>query len=413
MALEFYIVGGAVRDRLLGLAASDRDWVAVGTTAQAMRDLGYKPVGKDFPVFIHPDSGEEVALARSERKTGPGYHGFTFHAAPEVTLEEDLARRDLTINAIAQAADGRLIDPFGGQQDMAARVLRHVSPAFVEDPVRLLRLARLAARFSDFSIAPETLSLLRQMVAQGEIDALVPERVWQELARGLMTPRPSRMLEVLRDCGALQRLLPEVARLWGVHQPPAHHPEIDTGVHLLLVLDRAAALNAALPVRWACLVHDLGKGSTPAALLPRHHGHEARSVALAQAVAARLCVPSDCRELADVVAREHGNLHRSAELNAAAVMRLFERCDALRRPQRFEQALLACQCDAQGRTGLQDRAYAPATRLPPLLQAVLAVNTTPLAAAALARGLQGPAIGHAVRAARVAAIQQHMASASD
>lgn len=405
-----------MRDALLGLPESDRDWVAVGTTPEALLAQGYVAVGKDFPVFLHPHTREEVALARTERKHGRGYHGFTVHASLDVTLEEDLARRDLTINAMARAEDGQLIDPHGGQRDLAARVLRHVSPAFVEDPVRLLRLARLAARFSDFTVAPETMALLRQMVANGEVDALVPERVWQELSRGLMTERPSRMFEVLRDCGALTRLLPEVARLWGVPQPVAHHPEVDTGVHLLLVLDRAAALAAPLSVRWACLVHDLGKGSTPADLLPRHHGHEQRSAQLAKAVAERLRVPTECRALADVVAREHGNLHRSGELGEAAVMRLLERCDALRRPDRFPAVLLACQCDAQGRTGLQDRPYAPALRLPVLLAAALAVDTAAVArateAATQARsGPEGPdraklglAIGQAIHAARVAAI---------
>jgi len=406
----FFVVGGAVRDHLLGLPASDRDWVAVGTTPEAMQALGYKAVGKDFPVFLHPGSGQEVALARTERKQGRGYRGFTVHAAPQVTLEEDLMRRDLTINAIAQAEDGRLIDPYGGGRDIAARVLRHVSPAFGEDPVRLLRVARLAARLADFSVAPDTLALMRQMVEEGEVDALVPERVWQELARGLMTQKPSRMLEVLRECGALQRLLPEVERLWGVPQPPEHHPEIDTGVHLMLVLDRAAALDAPLPVRWACLMHDLGKATTPAHLLPRHHGHEARSARLAAAVAERLRVPNDCQAVADVVAREHGNLHASQALGAAAVMRLLERCDALRRPQRFAQALLACQCDAQGRTGREQRPYGPALRLPGLLQAALALSTADIAATAAARGAQGPAVGDAIRGARVEAIAAAIAS---
>ena len=407
--MRLYVVGGAVRDQLLGLPASDRDWVAVGATPEALLAAGYRPVGKDFPVFLHPQTQEEVALARTERKTAPGYHGFTFHADPAVTLEEDLARRDLTINAMAQAEDGTLVDPFGGQRDLAARVLRHVSGAFVEDPVRLLRLARLAARFTDFSIAPETQALLRQMVDDGEVDALVPERVWQELSRGLMQPRPSRMFEVLRDCGALARLLPEVHRLWGVPQPAAHHPEIDTGVHLMLVLDESARVQAPLPVRWACLVHDLGKGMTPPAEWPRHHGHEQRSAALARQVAARLRVPGDCREVADTVAREHGNIHRSDSLGAAAVLRLLERCDALRRPTRFALVLQACACDARGRTGLQDRPYGPAQRLPPLLHAALGVDTTTVAQQAASRGLQGPAIGAAVRAARLAAMEAALA----
>jgi len=404
MTATFYVVGGAVRDALLGAPASDRDWVVVGATPAELLARGYKPVGRDFPVFIDPRSGEEVALARTERKVGPGYHGFSFHAAPEVTLEDDLARRDLTINAIAQAADGTLIDPHGGRRDIEARVLRHVSDAFAEDPVRLLRLARLAARLVDFTVAPETMVLLRRMVAAGEVDALVPERVWQELARGLMSERPSRMFTLLRECGALARLLPEVDRLWGVTQPPAHHPEVDTGLHLMLVLDQCARLGAPLPVRWACLVHDLGKGSTPPEHWPRHLGHEGRSAALARTLAQRLRVPTDCRELADVVAREHGNVHRSGSLDAVAVLRLFERCDALRRPARFAQVLLACECDSRGRHGFEDRPYAPATRLPPLLQAALAIDTAAVAEAAAARGAHGPAIGAAVHAAREAAV---------
>ena len=377
---RFYVVGGAVRDELLGVPATDRDWVVVGATPQQLVDLGYRPVGKDFPVFLHPQTHEEVALARTERKTGPGYTGFAVYAAPDVTLEDDLARRDLTINAIARAEDGTLVDPHGGQADLRARVLRHVSEAFVEDPVRLLRLARLAARFPDFTVAPETMALLRGMVADGEVDALVPERVWQELSRGLMAPRPGRMFEVLRSCGALARLMPEVDRLWGVPQRPEHHPEVDTGAHLLLVLDTAAHLAAPLPVRWACLVHDLGKGTTPPDQWPRHHGHEARSARLGAALAVRLKVPVECRELADVVAREHGHIHASGPLGAEALLRLFERCDAIRRADRFAAVLLACQCDAQGRTGREQWPYAPAMRLPGLLAAALSVDTASLAA---------------------------------
>ncbi len=405
MTARRYVVGGAVRDALLGLPAADRDWVVVGATPDELIAQGLRPVGKDFPVFIDPASGEEVALARTERKTAPGYHGFTFHAAPEVTLEQDLARRDLTINAIARAEDGTLIDPFGGQRDLHARVLRHVSEAFVEDPVRLLRLARLAARFADFSVAPETMVLLRRMVDDGEVDALVPERVWQELARGLMTERPSRMFELLRECGALARLLPDVDRLWGVPQPSEHHPEIDTGVHLMMVLDSSARLQAPLAVRWACLCHDLGKGTTPRSDWPRHIGHEARSAKLARALAERLRVPTDCRELADVVAREHGHVHASGALGAAALLRLFERCDALRRPARFGVVLQACECDARGRTGREDLPYPPALRLPALLAAALSVDTAAVAAACAARGQAGPVIGQAVMAARTAAVQ--------
>jgi tRNA nucleotidyltransferase (CCA-adding enzyme) len=405
---QFYLVGGAVRDALLGPPysdrTSDRDWVVVGATPQALLAAGYKPVGQDFPVFLHPRTGEEVALARTERKAGRGYHGFTVHAAPGVTLAEDLQRRDLTINAIAQAEDGTLVDPCGGQRDLAARVFRHVSPAFVEDPVRLLRLARLAARFTDFHVAPETQALLTKMVAEGEVDALVPERVWQEISRGLMEAQPSRMFAVLRQCGALARLLPELDRLWGVPQPPEHHPEVDTGQHVMLVLDQAAALNAPLPVRWAALVHDLGKGTTPPAEWPRHIAHEARSATLARQVADRLRVPNDCRELADVVAREQGNVHRSHTLNAAAVVRLLDRCDAWRRPQRFEQALVACECDARGRTGLEDRDYPQRERLLRALRAAQAVDAGAAVAAAAAAGAKGPALGAAVGQAREAAV---------
>lgn len=408
--MKLYVVGGAVRDRLLGLPAADRDWVAVGATPQQMVALGYRPVGRDFPVFLDPVTGEEVALARTERKSGRGYHGFTFHTEPGVTLEQDLARRDLTINAIAEAEDGTLIDPFDGRGDLQRRVLRHVSEAFAEDPVRLLRLARLAARFTDFTVAPETQALLVQMVEHGEVDHLVPERVWQELSRGLMAAQPSRMFEVLRGCGALARLLPEVDRLWGVPQRPEHHPEVDTGVHLMLVLDMAARLAAPLPVRWAALCHDLGKGTTPRELWPRHLGHEQRSAKLARALADRLRVPNDCRELADVVAREHGHVHASAELSAVALVRLFERCDALRRPERFDALLLACECDFRGRAGLAERPYPPARRLPPLLQAARAVDTAAVAAAAADRGLSGPAIGSAVHQARVQALQPLLAA---
>jgi tRNA nucleotidyltransferase (CCA-adding enzyme) len=412
MTARFYVVGGAVRDTLLGLPASDRDWVVVGAAPEELLAQGYRAVGKDFPVFIHPQTGEEVALARTERKTAPGYHGFAFHAAPSVTLEQDLARRDLTVNAIAQAEDGTLVDPYGGQRDLHARVFRHVSEAFSEDPVRLLRLARLAARFPDFTVAAETQALLCDMVAAGEVDALVPERVWQELSRGLMAQQPSRMFAVLRGCGALARLLPEVDRLWGVPQPPMHHPEIDTGVHLMLVLDCCALLQAPLPVRWACLGHDLGKGSTPPELWPRHLGHEGRSARLVRALAERLRVPTDCRELADVVAREHGNIHGSGSLGAAALLRLFERCDALRRPARFDQVMQACECDARGRAGLLDRPYTPAARLPGLLQAALAVDTAQVAASAAASGSKGPAIGEAIHTARTVAVQAALAAAA-
>jgi tRNA nucleotidyltransferase (CCA-adding enzyme) len=416
--MEIYMVGGAVRDALLGLPVQDHDWVVVGATPEEMAAQGYLPVGRDFPVFLHPDTREEYALARTERNTARGYRGFEIHAAPDVTLEQDLARRDLTINSIAapsrpaEAGAGfkpdleSLIDPYNGQADLKARVLRHVTDAFREDPVRILRLARFAARFADFTVAPETLALMRDMVADGEADALVAERVWQELARGLMEDTPSRMFEVLRECGALKKLLPEVDRLWGVPQRAEYHPEIDTGVHLMMVLDMAARLKAPLAVRFACLGHDLGKGTTPADVLPRHIGHEERSARLLKGVCERLRVPTDCRELGEVVAREHGNIHRSAEFGAAALVRLLERCDAFRKPQRFGQVLLACECDARGRLGLEESAYPQRERLARVLQAAQSVATEPVAQAAQAAGLSGTKIGEMIHAARVKAVQE-------
>lgn len=402
--MRSFRVGGAVRDALLGLPVNDTDWVVVGATPERMIAAGYLPVGKDFPVFLHPETREEYALARTERKTGRGYHGFAFHAAPDVTLEQDLARRDLTINAIAQAEDGSLIDPYGGQQDLRRRVLRHVTESFREDPVRILRVARFAARFHDFSLAPETLELMRAMVAEGEADHLVPERVWQELARGLMEDKPSRMFELLRECGALARILPEVDRLWGVPQRAEYHPEVDTGVHNMMVLDMAARLQAPLPVRFACLTHDLGKGTTPADVLPKHIGHEIRSAKLLQTVCNRLRVPNECRELADVVAREHGNIHRSEELRPAATVRLLERCDAFRKPQRFEQVLLACECDARGRLGLEEKPYPQRARLLAALAAARAVDTGAVAAKAAEHGLKGEAVGERIHRARTEAV---------
>ena len=414
--MQIFLVGGAVRDALLGLPVADRDWVVVGSTPEELTRLGYLPVGKDFPVFLHPDTREEYALARTERKTAPGYRGFAVHAAPDVTLLQDLARRDLTINSIAASprtdcqggifdADFEaLVDPYGGQADLKAKVLRHVTGAFREDPVRILRLARFAARFSDFSVAPETAQLMQDMVANGEVDALVPERVWQELSKGLMEATPSRMFEVLRDCGALQKLLPEVHKLWGVPQRADYHPEIDTGIHLMMVLDMAARLNAPLPVRFACLTHDLGKGTTPADILPRHIGHEERSARLLKGVCERLRVPLDCKELADVVAREHGNIHRSADFSAAALVRLLERCDAFRKPQRFADVLLACECDARGRLNLQESAYPQRAHLLGILAAAQSVVTSEIAGAAQTAGLDGKKIGEMVHAARVAAV---------
>jgi len=402
--MQLYIVGGAVRDGLLGLPVVDRDWVAVGTTPEELIAAGYTPVGRDFPVFLHPQTKEEVALARTERKTAAGYHGFVFHTERGVTLEDDLARRDLTINAMAQDDRGTLIDPFGGQRDLAAKVLRHVSPAFAEDPVRILRLARFAARLPDFTVAPETMALMRRMVDEGEVDALVAERVWQELARGLMEQRPSRMFELLRECGALAVLLPEVARLWGVPQRAEYHPEVDTGVHLMMVLDTAARMAAPLTVRYACLGHDLGKGVTPQGMLPRHIDHEKHSARLVREMSQRLRVPNDCRELAIVVAAEHGNVHRSGEFGAGALLRLLERCDALRKPQRFGELLLACECDARGRLGFEDRPYPQRARLLHAQAVAAAVDTAQIAADAAEGGLAGPAIGQEIHAARVAAL---------
>ena len=418
------MVGGAVRDALLGLPVVDRDWVVVGSTPEELVARGFLPVGKDFPVFLHPKTKEEYALARTERKTARGYHGFAVHAAPDVTLSQDLARRDLTINSIAACAlidwstdqfgtetdlnPENLIDPYGGQRDIAAKLLRHVTDAFREDPVRILRVARFAARFADFSVAPESMLLMQSMVADGEADALVAERVWQELSRGLMQAKPSRMFEVLRECGALERLLPEVNKLWGVPQRADYHPEVDTGVHLMMVLDMAARLDAPLPVRFACLMHDLGKGTTPADILPRHIGHELRSAKLSKIVCERLRVPVDCRELADVVAMEHGNIHRSSEFGSAALVRLLERCDAFRKPQRFADVLLACECDARGRLGLDESAYPQRQRLLEVLKAAQSVVTSVIAAAAIAEGLDGKKIGERVHAARVTAVAAHV-----
>ncbi len=370
MTMQFYVVGGAVRDALLGLPESDRDWVVVGATPQQLLDLGYRAVGKDFPVFLHPDTHEEVALARTERKTGPGYRGFSFHAAPDVTLEADLARRDLSINAIARAESGTLIDPFGGQADLKARLLRHVSPAFVEDPVRLLRLARLAARFPDFTVAPETMALLRRMVAAGEVDALVPERVWQELQRGLMTATPQRMIDVLHDCGALARLLPALDAQWGPRRAQ--------------VLACCARQQAALPVRWACLMHGLDPGAV-------------------RATGERLRVSADCLALADLLLREQASVQASAALDAPALMDLFERCDALRRPDRFAALLQACACVAGA--GAVPASHPPQTSLPPLLHAAMALDTATVAAQAAASGRVGAAVGACIRAARIAAIE--------
>ncbi|MFM0169087.1 multifunctional CCA addition/repair protein [Paraburkholderia sediminicola] len=406
--MNIYAVGGAIRDELLGVPVQDRDYVVVGATPEQMVAQGYRPVGKDFPVFLHPQTHEEYALARTERKTAAGYHGFQFFYAPDVTLEEDLARRDLTINAMAREVrpDGELtgpvIDPFNGQGDLQARLFRHVSDAFLEDPVRILRTARFAARFVDFTVAPETLTLMRKMVADGEVDALVAERVWQEVSRGLMEKKPSRMFEVLRECGALARILPEIDALFGVPQRADYHPEVDTGVHVMMVVDHAAQQGYALPVRFAALAHDLGKATTPEDVLPRHIGHEGRSVDLLKPLCERLRVPNDCRDLAVLVAREHGNIHRVMEMGAAALVRLLERCDAIRKPARFAEALQACEADARGRLGFEMREYPQAERLRVALVAARAVD----AGAVAKRLADAPAgIKDAVHQERVRAVE--------
>ncbi|QBP77514.1 multifunctional CCA addition/repair protein [Herbaspirillum huttiense] len=402
--MKTYTVGGAVRDGLLGLPVKDRDHVVVGATPQQLLELGFRPVGKDFPVFLHPDTHEEYALARTERKTAPGYKGFAFHAAPDVTLEDDLARRDLTINAIAQDEDGTLVDPYHGRADLEARVFRHVSEAFVEDPVRILRVARFAARFADFTVAPETNALMQRMVQEGEVDALVPERVWQELARGLMEHKPSRMFEVLRACGALQRILPELDALWGVPQPEKWHPEIDTGVHVMLVVDWAAAQDFSLPIRFAALLHDLGKGTTPPEIWPRHHGHEARSERLAEDVCTRLKVPCECRDLALMTAREHGNVGRSFEMRPDTLVKFFARCDAFRKPQRFVDMLRASECDHRGRTGLELQPFPQAAYLEGALQAAQAID----AGAIAQQQAQPQRIPEAILAARTAQVAAYV-----
>ncbi|GGC80934.1 multifunctional CCA addition/repair protein [Undibacterium terreum] len=410
--MKTYIVGGAVRDALLGLPVQDRDHVVVGATPEQMLAQGYTPVGKDFPVFLHPRTHEEYALARTERKTAPGYKGFVFHTDADVSLEEDLIRRDLTINAMAlDETDGSIQDPFNGKQDLKDRVFRHVSAAFAEDPVRILRLARFAARFSvpphDFVVAPETNALMQQMVQAGEVDALVPERVWQELARGLMEARPSRMFDLLRDCGALQRILPELDALWGVPQPPKHHPEIDTGVHVMLVVDYAAGKSYSLPVRFAALMHDLGKGVTPSSEWPRHHGHEQKGVDLVEAVCQRLKVPSECRDLAVMAARDHGNISRALELRPNTIIALLERSDAFRKPQRFLDLLRASECDCFGRADLPDASFPQYDYLAAALAAAQQVK-----AGEIAQGYAGQPqqIALAIRNARIEAVRSYVES---
>ncbi len=400
--MQIYLVGGAVRDQLLNRKVKERDWVVVGSTPEAMLAQGYRQVGKDFPVFLHPETSEEYALARTERKTAPGYHGFAIHASADVTLEEDLLRRDLTINAIAQNNDGSLIDPFNGQQDLQDRVLRHVSPAFAEDPVRILRLARFAARFAhlNFTVADETMQLMRAMVEAGEVDALVAERVWAELDKALAEQTPSRFFEVLRECGALAKLFPEIDALFGVPQPPKHHPEIDTGLHTMMVLQQAVRLSEDKSVRFAALVHDLGKGTTPKNEWPKHHCHEQRGVNLVKALCERFRVPNEHKELALLVTQYHGKYHRAEEMRPETILRLLEDCDALRRPERFELFLLACEADSRGRPGFETQHYIQVDILKAAHEAARSVTAQPF----VAQGLKGQEIKEAMQKARRQAI---------
>ncbi|QSA99171.1 multifunctional CCA addition/repair protein [Methylococcus sp. EFPC2] len=405
--MNTYLVGGAVRDRLLNLPVKERDWVVVGATPEQMLALGFRPVGREFPVFLHPQTHEEYALARTERKTAPGYRGFVVHAAPEVTLEQDLLRRDLTINAMAEDARGRLIDPYGGLSDLQAGLLRHVSQAFAEDPVRILRVARFAARYArlGFKVAEETLTLMRAMVAAGEVDALVPERVWAELVKALSEPAPAEFFRALRNCGALERLFPELDRLFGVPQPPQHHPEIDTGIHALLVLEQAACLSDDPKLRFAALMHDLGKGLTPPERWPSHHGHEKSGLPALQALCTRLKAPKDYQRLAEQVMRYHGHCHRATELRAATLVDLLQRLDALRKNNRLADFLLACEADARGRTGFENRSYPQRDLILKAQIAAMAVTTAPL----IAQGLQGEALGKALRQARIASVRRALA----
>ena len=404
--MKIYAVGGAVRDRLLGLPVADQDYVVVGATPEQMVRLGYRPVGRDFPVFLHPQTREEYALARTERKTARRYRGFEIYAAPEVTLEQDLARRDLTVNAIARDQQGNIIDPFHGVDDLKAGILRHVSPAFAEDPVRVLRVARFAARFG-FTVAPETQELIREMVRNGEVDHLVAERAWQEISRGLMEATPSRMFLTLRECGALARILPEIDALFGVPQPPEHHPEVDTGVHIMLVADYAAFRNFPLPVRFAALTHDLGKGVTPKALWPKHHGHEHKSVELVGKLCQRLRAPNECRDLAVLVARYHGDVHRAEELRPGTILKLLAATDVFRKPERFGEFVDACECDFRGRPGYEQRPYPPKEILQCAAAAARAVDA---GAIALETGDPGR-IPAEIEAARLKAVTEALEGA--
>ena len=399
--LKLYLVGGAVRDRLLGVDPPDRDWVVVGSTPEQMVELGFEPVGKDFPVFIHKPTGEEYALARTERKTARGYQGFQFNTSPEISLEDDLERRDLTINAIAEDSDGNIVDPFNGRADLESGVLRHVSEAFVEDPVRILRVARFAARF-DFTVANETLELMRTMVSNSEVDALVPERVWQEMHKALLTDRPQRFFEVLRDCGALSRVLPEIDDLFGIPQTAKYHPEIDTGIHTMMVIEQATKLTVDPQVRFAALVHDLGKAVTPKEILPSHTGHEKGGLAIIDALCERLRVPKKYRSLALAVAEYHLHMHKMFELKASTVFNMLHKTRALMDDERAKQVALCCIADARGRTGFENRAYEQADLFLEFQQAAKAVD-----AGAIAAEFDDPQrIQEAIRAARIIAIKK-------
>lgn len=408
--MQIYKVGGAVRDRLLGEPVTDIDRVVVGASSDEMLANGFRPVGSDFPVFIHPRTGEEYALARTERKSGRGYGGFTFHASPEVTLEEDLIRRDLTINAMAEDDHGNLTDPYHGQDDLKARILRHVSPAFAEDPLRVLRVARFAARFAKqgFKVAPETLELMRQLAESGELKALTPERSWKEIARALMEGQPQVFIEVLRDCGALKEFLPEIDALFGVPQPEQHHPEIDSGVHTLSVLQQAARHAQPLTVRWACLLHDLGKGLTPESQWPRHIAHEHKGLRLIKAVNERYKAPRDCQELALLVGEYHTHGHRALELKASTLLTLLQTFDVYRRPQRFEEFVAACEMDARGRLGFEERAYPQADYLRGAAMAAQGVAVQPL----LEQGFKGPELGEALKHERLKALEAYKSASA-
>lgn len=403
--MQIYKVGGAVRDRLLQRPVTEVDWVVVGATAEEMLEQGFKPVGADFPVFLHPQSGEEYALARTERKSGRGYGGFTFFASPDVSLEEDLIRRDLTVNAIAEDEHGVLVDPYGGQRDLERRILRHVSPAFAEDPLRVLRVARFAARYAPlgFTVAEETLALMREIAESGELDTLTPERSWKEISRALMEPRPDVFIQVLRDCGALKAWMPELDALFGVPQPEQHHPEVDSGLHVLAVLQQCAEHEQPLAVRWACLLHDLGKGETPEEEWPRHIAHEQRGLKLIQQVNERCKVPRDCQELAMLVGEFHTHAHRAQELRASTLAELLARFDVYRRPQRFEEFIAACEMDARGRHGLEQREYPQADYLRGAASAARAVAVQPL----LEKGYKGAELGEALKLERLKALKAY------